>query len=220
MGFVIFEGNTTMANNNKFGKNSWKIGMWNFIIGLFVLVVIGAAAGGAYLFIKPKYDNYQTAKAAEQKVEETKAAQNKTISYREEYEKNSATRSDELQTLGSLKTESTASPSVQPEDTPTPQADPDYIIADSNSRYLTNADVQNLSIKQINYAKNEIYARKGRKFQSKELQDYFNSKSWYHGTVEPDAFTTSCFNEYEIANAEFLSKTEFSMNPNGYQLDQ
>ena len=36
----------------------------------------------------------------------------------------------------------------------------DYIIADSNSRYLTYEDVGSLSLQQVNYAKNEIFARK------------------------------------------------------------
>ena len=42
----------------------------------------------------------------------------------------------------------------------------DYIIADSNSRYLTYEDVGSLSLQQVNYAKNEIFARHGRKFVS------------------------------------------------------
>ena len=36
----------------------------------------------------------------------------------------------------------------------------DYIIADSNSRYLTYEDVGSLSLQQVNYAKNEIFARR------------------------------------------------------------
>ncbi len=47
-----------------------------------------------------------------------------------------------------------------------PESD-DYILPESNSRYLTDADVAGLSLKEINYAKNEIYARHGRKFDSK-----------------------------------------------------
>ena len=96
----------------------------------------------------------------------------------------------------------------------------DYIIADSASRYLTDADVKDLSLKEINYAKNEIYARHGRKFDSKELQNYFDSKSWYKGTVSPSKFDISVFNKYEKKNAEFLSAKEFEIDSKGYQLDQ
>lgn len=95
----------------------------------------------------------------------------------------------------------------------------DYIIPDSNSRYLTMADVEELSLREINYAKNEIYARHGRRFASKELQNYFNSKSWYKGTVDAENFDGSVFNAYERANADFLSEVEFSIDSKGYQLD-
>lgn len=96
----------------------------------------------------------------------------------------------------------------------------DYVIPDSNSRYLTSSELKKLSLKEINYAKNEIFARRGRKFQSKELQDYFNSKSWYKGKIKPDDFQWNTFNDYEKANAELLSKTEFERDPKGYLLDQ
>lgn len=95
----------------------------------------------------------------------------------------------------------------------------EYIIPDSNSRYLTESDIQNLSIREINYAKNEIYARHGRKFKSQELQNYFNSKSWYRGIIEPSDFQQSVLNDYEKKNAELLSKREFSMESGGYKLD-
>lgn len=95
----------------------------------------------------------------------------------------------------------------------------DYIIPDSSSRYLTMDDVADLSLREINYAKNEIYARHGRRFASKELQDYFDSKSWYSGTIDANDFSSSVFNEYEKANADFLSEVEFSIDSAGYKLD-
>lgn len=94
-----------------------------------------------------------------------------------------------------------------------------YIIPDSNSRYLTEDEVKNLSLKEINYAKNEIYARHGRKFDSQELQNYFNNQSWYHGTIEPENFQNSLLNDYEQKNAELLSKVEYSISSEGYELD-
>lgn len=102
--------------------------------------------------------------------------------------------------------------------------DQDYVIPNSDSVYLTLTDLDGMTIQEINYAKNEIYARHGRKFKSKELMEYFSSKSWYQGTYEPDDFDAnysgSVLNDYEKKNAELLGKAEFSMNPDGYQLDQ
>ena len=96
----------------------------------------------------------------------------------------------------------------------------DYILPQSSSQVLTNSDISGLSLQQLNYAKNEIYARHGRKFDSPELQNYFNSKSWYHGTVNPSDFNNSMLSDVEKKNAEFLSNAEKAMDPNGYQLDK
>lgn len=96
----------------------------------------------------------------------------------------------------------------------------EYILPESSSRYLTDADISGLTLQQINYAKNEIYARHGRKFQSAELQNYFNSKSWYSGTIEAADFDESVLNDFEKKNAELLSSKEFSMESGGYKLDQ
>lgn len=96
--------------------------------------------------------------------------------------------------------------------------DSEYIIPDSNSRYLTESDISGLSLQQLNYAKNEIYARRGRKFDSVELQEYFGSKSWYRGTIEPSQFTNDMLNDYEIKNGDLLSAREFAIDSGGYKL--
>lgn len=95
----------------------------------------------------------------------------------------------------------------------------EYILQDSGVKLLSRSDVEGLSLQEIDYAKNEIYARRGRKFKSPELQNYFNSKSWYIGAIEAEAFGESLLSDVEKKNAEFLSEIEFSMNPKGYQLD-
>lgn len=97
-------------------------------------------------------------------------------------------------------------------------ASEDYILPDSGTRLLTDSDVEGLSLQQINYAKNEIYARHGRKFNSRELQDYFNSKSWYNGTIDPDDFTDGMLSSIEQQNVQFLSEKEYEIDPNGYSL--
>ena len=55
----------------------------------------------------------------------------------------------------------------------------DYVLANSSTAYVTDAQLSNLSTSELNIAKNEIYARHGRKFKSDALQKYFESKSWY-----------------------------------------
>lgn len=95
-----------------------------------------------------------------------------------------------------------------------------YIIPDSDSRYIDQSEVAGLTLQEICYAKNEIYARRGRQFVSQELTDYFNAQTWYYGFVAPEQFSDSVFNAYEAANVGMLSNLEFSLAANGYQLDQ
>ncbi len=102
----------------------------------------------------------------------------------------------------------------------TASTDNDYIIPGSDTRRLTYDDVKDLSLREVNYAKNEIYARHGRKFASKELRNYFNSKSWYVGTIDPDDFKQSYLSAVESENANYLSEREYYLDPNGYKLDQ
>lgn len=96
----------------------------------------------------------------------------------------------------------------------------EYILPNSDSILLTSADVSGLSLQQINYAKNEIYARHGRLFDSPELQKYFNSKDWYSGRIDASSFNDSMLSDIEKKNAEFLSSVEFGISADGYQLDQ
>ena len=96
----------------------------------------------------------------------------------------------------------------------------EYIFADADTRYLTKEEVDKLSLQAVCYAKNEIYARHGRKFLSTELQEYFNDKSWYQGTVEAEKFSPSVFNKYESDNIQILVKAEEKLRSGGYLLDQ
>ena len=85
----------------------------------------------------------------------------------------------------------------------------DYILADSNSRYYSEEELSGLTDREVLFALNEIYARKGRIFSGEEFKRYFESKSWYKGTIpaeEFDANQNERFNEYEKANIAVLVK--------------
>lgn len=55
----------------------------------------------------------------------------------------------------------------------------DFIIADSSTRLLTEADVAGLTKEQLGYARNEIFARHGRPFKTQKYKEYFAKCSWY-----------------------------------------
>lgn len=89
--------------------------------------------------------------------------------------------------------------------------DSEYMLANSDSKYLTMDDLKGFSASDCRLARNELYARYGRKFDSKDLQDHFNSCSWYYGTIEPDDFQESMLNDVEIANRDLIVKYEEKM---------
>ena len=86
--------------------------------------------------------------------------------------------------------------------------DSSYVLPDSSSRYLSESEVSGLSKQDLMYARNEIFARHGYIFQDAGLKQYFESKSWYHGTVAPGDFTSSMLNAFEEANIKLIKKYE------------
>ena len=94
---------------------------------------------------------------------------------------------------------------------PDPDAETEFVFKDSDSRYLTEEDLEGMDAWQLLMARNEIYARHGRLFSNPEIQAYFNEKSWYQGTVAPEVFDAQImdiFNDYELANIEFIRAHE------------
>lgn len=86
-----------------------------------------------------------------------------------------------------------------------------YILPFSNSRELTNSDLDKLSEWELKLARNEIYARHGRKFKDPDLQNYFDQQSWYVARYAPDDFDKNHSSEIsalEKKNAEFILKYE------------
>lgn len=84
----------------------------------------------------------------------------------------------------------------------------DYILPESNTRYLTEEDIAGLSNEELELARNEIYARHGRIFDTDEIREYFESKSWYDGTISPEDFDYSVLSDIERANVNFLLEHE------------
>lgn len=121
------------------------------------------------------------------------------------------------QTAAAPETTSILSPTRVPQPTkvlsptvsPVPE-EPDYIIPDSSSRYLTEDELSGYTSQQLEIARNEIYARHGRKFVKQQLADYFNGKSWYKGTIDSKTFDSqpSVLNAYETANVQMLADME------------
>ena len=80
-----------------------------------------------------------------------------------------------------------------------------FIFPNSDSSYLSNAQVNALSDNDLQLAINEIYARRGRIFKDAGLNAYFNSQSWYEGKYTAEEFEKNVkFNTYEQKNLQLL----------------
>lgn len=95
----------------------------------------------------------------------------------------------------------------EPEPTEEPMQE-GFIFADSDRRLLSEEEVEALSQEEMRIARNELYARKGRRFQSEDLQNYFDSQEWYNGTIEPGDFVESNLNAYETYNRDLILRIE------------
>lgn len=192
---------------------------------LIMLFLILAAAGAVTVWIVT--DEHHTIAEAEESyhsaiealaAEESRAVREET----EQAEEDKDSSGEKEEGTGKEEDRKAESSAEAKDKEDTERVGDEYIIPDSDSRYLTDADIEGLSLQEINYAKNEIYARRGRRFDSQELQNYFNSKSWYVGRYDPSDFDQNyagTLNDYEKKNAEFLSEKEFSISPDGYKLD-
>ena len=83
-----------------------------------------------------------------------------------------------------------------------------YVIDGSDTEVLDKSRVKDLSDEVLRLALNEIYARHGRKFNSAELQEFFNGKDWYTPRYEPaefDKMQNSLLNDVEKKNIAILA---------------
>ncbi len=84
----------------------------------------------------------------------------------------------------------------------------DYIFPYSDINKLTDSDIKGMDAMVLCYARNEIFARHGRKFTSRELQEYFNGCAWYAPLYEPNEFGIGDLSEVEKYNVNFLQEKE------------
>jgi hypothetical protein len=83
------------------------------------------------------------------------------------------------------------------------RAPSDFLIPDSDTRKLTTEDLKNLTPDQLRIARNEIYARRGRYFQSEDLKERFEKFSWY----KPYTWNPG-LNPIERANVDLIQHLE------------
>ncbi|MBR3537698.1 MAG: YARHG domain-containing protein [Eubacterium sp.] len=88
------------------------------------------------------------------------------------------------------------------------QEEGEYIIPDSSIRLLTPAELTGMTKEDLRIARNEIYARHGRMFNSADLNTYFAKKEWYHGTIPADEFDEAVLSDIERKNIQLIIDVE------------
>lgn len=81
------------------------------------------------------------------------------------------------------------------------------IIPDSDVRRITDDELENMELFQLNLAKNEIFARHGYVFKDSLLQEYFSSREWYYKDTD---FNGEFNTEVEKENVERIAVEEES----------
>lgn len=85
----------------------------------------------------------------------------------------------------------------------------EFMFPDSDKRYLSAEEVCAIGTELLYIGRNEIYARHGYIFKSKDLQKYFEDTSWYEGTMTGDQFDGDKeFNDFEKKNIELIKRVE------------
>lgn len=91
-----------------------------------------------------------------------------------------------------------------------------YIFPDSDEKYLSEDEIRSVSVEDMALGRNEIYARHGYIFNEEPFKSYFESQSWYEGTVPSDQFNADqVFNDFEKKNVELIKQIEDEVNGSG-----
>lgn len=91
----------------------------------------------------------------------------------------------------------------------------EYILPQSDTTVLTERDLMFLSEEELRIARNEIFARHGRKFDDPELRAHFENTDWYNGRYTPEEFEKiqhDVLSEAEWKNIQLISEAEKRYN--------
>ncbi len=222
--------NGYQGNNNgatKTPKKKSKAGIVLVLIAIFavimllVLVVIGGGLG-FFFIIRPKMnhkqavsvsvENYADTSNAEITIEEIFETVPDDIASVEAWDDSNTDNTTTTVSVSEVASIEAPEPEPEPEPIPEPEpvspAESEYMCPNSDTIPLTEADLEGFDKWDCIYARNEIYARHGRKFKNDQVREYFESKSWYNGTIDPDSFSDSVFSKVELENIAFIVSYE------------
>lgn len=90
----------------------------------------------------------------------------------------------------------------------------EFIFPEDDVFPINASDLEGKNAMECKIARNEIFARHGRRFSDEGLQGYFDTCIWYEGTTNPENFSEDVLNEIEKANLQTISDYEARMGFN------
>ncbi|MFN6513924.1 MAG: protein kinase domain-containing protein [Nostoc sp. CreGUA01] len=106
----------------------------------------------------------------------------------------------------------TPTPSIPAQSTPSPTpliTPPDNTINTYfwlSQRRVSDTDLDGKSAFELDIMRNSIFASHGRRFDTPELQDYFNNQPWYLPKYSPKQFPVKLLSRLEQQNVDYISK--------------
>lgn len=182
-------------------SNNWAI----LAIVLFFIVIVLAVTIIFLLYFKNTKLSNESSSLSETKID---------------LHKNIPTSQDRVETRKKQDSKPVSDMFTEPKDESEPKEEPveeraeepelleEYILPYSDEFYIDDVDLRYLTQEEIRIARNEIFARHGRMFQSQDLQEYFDSKSWYVPLIPADKFNDDILSEVERYNANFIKEYE------------
>ena len=76
-------------------------------------------------------------------------------------------------------------------------------VMPTNIRLIDSSEIENLSLEDLNIAYNEIFARHGHDFKSKDLKEYFDKLSWYNA-IQNKAVSLEELSDIERKNIDTI----------------
>jgi len=182
-------------------------------IVLLVIVLLVSIGIGAYFVLNGKSDSGSKSKKGHKT--ETTAVEDEEDEEEEygeeEVTADAGTTDDVTPEIAVEITPEPYEPTVEITPEPTPEPLSEYMLPNSDTQYCTERDLYGFTEWECKVARNELYARHGRIFKDEELQNYFNSTSWYYGYIQPDDFKESMLNDYEVYNRDLIVEYEKKM---------
>ena len=212
---VLQSGNSTDADTENTNKNSTvKKSKKNKGFKIVIITILGIILAILLIFFALIQSGFISISIEDNEKQESVLDKSDKPSKKEDdrkaKEKEHESESEERTMPTVSQTEPDTVPTVsQTETAPTTVAlNNDFVLPDSSIRVLDKSELAGLSAEQCRIARNEIYAKHGRMFDDAGLQNYFNSCSWYHGTIPADRFSDTMLSDIEIKNRNLIVSYE------------